>query len=259
MSIFPTDDELFVAQILLDLPDIIRVNKFKWGFRRRRSNLYEGAPETAAGSPVTPLTFAPSEPDDKKARHAFKKKSIKREMDEYNDSIKNLIKRRDFYRGEIENVTEYYKKLNAYNSELKAMKQEVLNSCPSKNEPEIEKSIGTGIGFTQTNYHISMGMSQHQQPLDLYPTAQKLQHSLGPITAQFYASYNGFGSFNGVGPLEIPDLNISAGVTSGFDPSRPLDESRALIQRRARFAEARRFRKGIMKIKSMRRDCGIKS
>ncbi|CAA0818557.1 Unknown protein [Striga hermonthica] len=99
-----TADEIVVAQILIDLPDIIKDSNsrsiFKWGGRKRRSRLDGGArpssqpspsfqkietrkskskagaaeaeeeeEDGATTSPVTPLSFAPSESDEKKSRH----------------------------------------------------------------------------------------------------------------------------------------------------------------------------------------------
>ncbi|KAI3464832.1 hypothetical protein Pfo_021495 [Paulownia fortunei] len=289
-----TEDENFVAQVLLDLRDMIGMRKsfpgFRWGSKKRRSRLDEGASSSrapsslspsfhrthveiderkpqakaaeeeevaAAASPVTPLSFSPSESDEK-SRHAFKKSSKKRSREEYIDMIEELTQRRDLLRGEIENVTKYYNKLHAYNSELKAMKQEVLNSCLGKEEPEVEISREMNLGMELTQHH-QISVAPHQQPLVADHMAERFQHSLGPITAQFYySSYNGLGSVNHVGPLRILDLNISAEEALGVGPSQPLDRSRALADRRARFAEARRRRRGIIKIKSMRSACGIK-
>lgn len=105
-----TEDEIFVAQILFDLPSMIgmveSLEGFQWGSKRRRSNLVEGpssspAPSSqrtdveieekkaqakaeeekgaaaATSSPVSPLHFSPSESDEK-PRHASKKSSKKR-------------------------------------------------------------------------------------------------------------------------------------------------------------------------------------
>lgn len=100
--------------------------------------------------------------------------------------------------------------------------------------------INLGIELTQPPHQIL-----HSQPL---VEDEKFQQSLGPITM---AQCNGL-----VGPFKIPDLNISAEEEAfGMEPSPPLDTS---IDRRARFAEARRRRRGIMKIKHMRSVCGIK-
>lgn len=206
-------------------------------------------------------------------------------------------------------MTNYYNKLIAYNSELKAMKQEVLkwdyyllilsilpimvktilfffhyifnsiffvrilvylgffplsfpifkqvlNSCPRKEDPKVEISSDRNLGVELSQHHqISVEPQRHPQPLAADLMAEKFQHSSGLITTQFHSSYNGLGS---VGPFGIPDLNISAEEAFGVDQSQPLDTSRAFTDRRARFAEARRRRMDIIKIKSMRSACGIK-
>ncbi|KAL0438422.1 UNVERIFIED_CONTAM: hypothetical protein Slati_2325200 [Sesamum latifolium] len=157
--------------------------------------------------------------------------------------IEELTQRRDLLRGEIENVTQYYNKLNAYNLQLKALKQEVLNSCIKREDPETETSRLMNHGL-QLTHHNQIGVApQQQQPLVADEMGEKFEHSLGPITTQFYS---------GLGPVSrhvgLPDLNISA-------EGGALDIS---SDRRARCAEARRRRRGIMKIKAMRRACGIK-
>ncbi|KAL6511857.1 hypothetical protein OROGR_021454 [Orobanche gracilis] len=145
-----TEDEICVAGILLDLPNIRRNKsclRFKWGTKRRRSTIDEGAPysraplslqkteekksvakaetekESAARSPVTPLSFTPSESDEEKSRHPFKKSSRTRLSKKYMDLIEELTQRRDLLSGEIANVTKYCNKLKAYNYELKALQQ----------------------------------------------------------------------------------------------------------------------------------------
>ncbi|KAK4429381.1 hypothetical protein Salat_1238500 [Sesamum alatum] len=275
-----TEDEIFVAKILLDLPSMIglldSLAGFQWGSKRRRSSLVEGpsssrAPssrsptdveieerkpqakaEAAAAattsSPVSPLHFSPSESDEK-PRHTLKKSYKKRSKEQYIDTIEELTQRRDLLRGEIENVTKYYNKLNAYNLQLKALKQEVLNPCIKRENPETETSRWMNLGLQLTQQHNQIGaVAPQQQPLVPDEMAEKFQHSLGPITTQFYG---GLGPVSHVGLLGIPDLNISA-------QGQPLDMSSGIADRRARCAEARRRRRGIMKIKSMRRACGIK-
>ncbi|KAL0347497.1 UNVERIFIED_CONTAM: hypothetical protein Scaly_1765700 [Sesamum calycinum] len=136
--------------------------------------------------------------------------------------IEGLTQRKDLLRGEIENVKKYYNKLKAYNSELKAIKQEVLNaSCPRKEEEERMETGGMNLGVELTqHYRVDMWL----------------------------------GSVNHVGPLGI-DLNIPAEEALGMDPSQPLDTGRVTADKRARFAEARRKRRGIIKIKNMRSAC----
>ncbi|XP_011074686.1 uncharacterized protein LOC105159346 [Sesamum indicum] len=274
------------------------LSNFNWGCRRRRScldaapslpptpsllpppvqrtdngieahikaeevSLEEKPDATAAtrttASPDTPLSFSPSESDEK-SKHSSKKTSKKRSKQEYIDMIEGLTQRKDLLRGEIENVKKYYNKLKAYNSELKAIKKEVLNtSCPRKEE---EKQMETGGGMNpgvELTQHYRVDMVPHQQPYIQDPMGQNFhQYPLfGPIATQFYSSNSGFGSVNHVGPLGI-DLNIPAEEALGVDPSQPLDAGRVIADKRARFAEARRKRRGIIKIKNMRSACGIK-
>ncbi|PIM97915.1 hypothetical protein CDL12_29609 [Handroanthus impetiginosus] len=129
----------------------------------------------------------------------------------------------------------------------------MLNSCPRKEDPQMER-INLGMELTQ---HYRIDMVHHQQPSIADPTAQNFPYPYGPIAAQFFPSINGLGSVNQVGPLGF-DLNIPAEEAFGEEPSQPLDLNMALADQRARCAEARRKRRGILKIKAMRHACGIK-
>ncbi|XP_075494601.1 uncharacterized protein LOC142532203 [Primulina tabacum] len=269
-----TEDELFVSQILIELVSLFMVSelktKFLWGRKKRRSSLPEASsyspeqptsrsasvhskdkevkvrtpqvkaeeecPAAKSSSPTTPLSFFPSESDEK-SKYSSKKSSKKREL---------------------EKVRNYYNEFRTYNSELKAEKLQVLKTCPKKEDSQLET-----IGFTNLvvdpTQHYRMTMLTRQQPFIADPTAQKFQHSFGPITApQIGSFFNGLELVNHVGPAKIPDLNLSAEEAFGVDTSQPLDVDRALADKRARFAEARRMRRGIIKIKSMRSACGIK-
>ncbi|KAL9144500.1 hypothetical protein ABFS82_14G300200 [Erythranthe guttata] len=266
----PTKDETTVAQILLDLNFLFSLTEslsnFNWTCRRRRSS-YDAAPPLRRGpsirktddggiderrppvqteefvneksgaarttaSPDTPLSFSPSDTD----QHSSKKNSKKRPRQDYIEMIQGLTQRKDLLRGEIENVKKYYDKLKAYNSELKSMKQKVLNTYPTKQDLQMSVGVGMNPGTELAHrYRI------HQQPLIEDPTVHMFQHSVGPITSQLLYPHPGPHGF---------DLNIPADEAFGEEPSQPLDLNRALVDQRARFAEARRIRREIMKTKS---------
>ncbi|KAL7128195.1 hypothetical protein ABFS83_14G299600 [Erythranthe nasuta] len=268
----PTKDEITVAQILLDLNFLFSLTEslsnFNWTCRRRRSS-YDAAPPLRRGpsspspsirktddgeideirppvqtekkksgaarttaSPDTPLSFSPSETD----QHSSKKNSKKRPREDYIEMIQGLTQRKDLLRGEIENVKKYYDKLKAYNSELKSMKQKVLNTYPTKQDLQMSVAVGMNPGTELAHrYRI------HQQPLIEDPTVRMFQHSVAPITSQLLYPHPGPHGF---------DLNIPADEAFGEEPSQPLDLNRALVDQRARFAEARRIRREIMKTKS---------
>ncbi|XP_073128951.1 uncharacterized protein [Henckelia pumila] len=287
-----TEDEFSVSQILLELQNLFMVSElgknFIWGRRKIRSSLAEAsscspeqptsrpasvdgevklvstppvkAEECAAAktsSPTTPLSFLPSDSDEK-SKHSSKKSSKKRSREKYNNMIEGLMECGDLLRGELGKVRSYYNELRNYNSELKAMKLQILKTCPNKEDSQMET-----IGFTnlvvEPTQHYRMTMLTHRQPFIADPTAPKFKHSFGPITAPKIGSfYNGLEPVNRVGPAIIPDLNLSAEEAFGVDASQPLDVDIALADKRVRFAEARRMRRGIIKIKSMRSACGIK-
>ncbi|XP_075517062.1 uncharacterized protein LOC142551621 [Primulina tabacum] len=282
-----TQEELLVSQILLELENLIPLPIFTWGFRKRRSCL-DAAPcapplsvqiaeedidevrrplvdeeeastaatATATSSPATPLSFSPSESDGKFKRSS-KKISKKRSRAEFNDEIEELTKCGDLLRLKVENVRKQYNKLKAENSDLKAMKQEALETRQRKEEPQryMGRFLNLGMDFIQ---HDETIMLPHRQPFVVDQTAHKLYPPFGPIRTQVYPPNNGLESVNRTGPSGIPDLNLTAEQAFGVDSTQPLDENQERADKRARFAEARRMRKGIIKIKSMRSACGIK-
>ncbi|KAL7155461.1 hypothetical protein ABFS83_03G076900 [Erythranthe nasuta] len=298
-----TEEELLVAQILIDLPYMFgmleSVTGPKWGGKKRRRSRMRNAPSSsrappspppsfrrtelvqvreknhrpkteeedisaaATTSPVTPLSFSSGESDEKSRRRALKKISKTRSRDEYDNMIEELTRQRDVLRVEIKNVTKHYNKLNAHNSELKAMKQEALNCCPSEENPKLviySEKMNLDTESKQHHRHRQSKIVANSQPFVSDQMAEKFEQSNGPNTAQLNTWRNGLGSsVNQMGgPFRIPDLNISAEVAFGVDESQPLDANVDVADRRARFAEARRRRRGIMKIKHMRSVCGIK-
>ncbi|XP_073047181.1 uncharacterized protein [Primulina eburnea] len=157
----------------------------------------------------------------------------------------------------VENVRKQLNELKAQNSDIKPMKQEALKTRQSKEESQRDmgRFLNLGIDFIQ---HDETIMLPHLQQFVGYQTAHKLHHPFGPIRAQMYPPNNGLKSDNQVGPSGIPDPNLSAEEAFGVYSTQPLDVNREIADKRARFAEARRMRKGLIKIKSMRSACGIK-
>lgn len=99
--------------------------------------------------------------------------------------------------------------------------------------------------------HHRIKTEAHHQPLAVDQTAQECKDSFGPVAAQLQPSDDGVASVNQGVPRGF-DLNLPAEEAFGVDVYRASDVSRAIADRRARFAEARRKRIGIMKTKSSR-------
>ncbi|KAL2499341.1 Uncharacterized protein Adt_24891 [Abeliophyllum distichum] len=281
LSTFFTEEEIEVAETLLDLGNSVLVsesrNNFSWGCRRKRSTLFaaqSSAPAPSSPSPsihgteieiepqvkvqpstspTTPLSFSPSESEEK-SKHSSKK-SKKRTREKYMEIIEGLTQRRDLLKGEVENVRNYYNKLKAHNLELKSMKQKALTTCLK--EEGMNKFWNLEMNLAQ-QYQIT-AVAHHQQfildQMTMGSSSQisdKIHYPFIPMAP----SSNGLGNINHVGPVRVPDLNISAEETFGVDPSQPLDINRDPAAKRARFAEARRLRKGIIKTKMMRSGLG---
>ncbi|KAL2522244.1 uncharacterized protein Fot_26167 [Forsythia ovata] len=235
LSTFFTEEEIEVAETLLDLGNPVLVsesrNNFSWGCRRKRSTLF-AAPSSAPApsspspsihgteiesepqvkvqpstSPTTPLSFSPSESDEK-SKHSSKK-SKKRAL-------------------------------------TTCLKKEGMNKFWN-----LEMNLAQHYQITTVAHHQQfildqMAMGSSSQIND------KIHYPFIPMAP----SSNGLGNINHVGPVRVPDLNISAEEAFGLDPSQPLDINRDLADKRARFAEARRLRRGIIKIKMMKSGLG---
>lgn len=121
---------------------------------------------------------------------------------------------------------------------------QALNSCPRKEVPKLE-SGNLAMEFTSKNQEMS---ETHRQPLVEDQMAEIFVPVFnGPVLAQLH---DGLGSINLVGSTGISDLNVFA-----EEMYQPLDWSG---DKRARFAEARRRRMDIIRVKSMRSACVFK-
>lgn len=131
---------------------------------------------------------------------------------------------------------------------------QVLNSWPRKEEPKLDGNVA--IELIPRINEMSVENETHPQPLVEDQRVEIFQSSFG--FGFGFGHINGLGSNNHVGPIWIPDLNVSA---EEMDPNQPpLDRrsSSVFADRRTRFAEARRRRMDIIRVKSMRTSCFFK-
>ncbi|XP_052202755.1 uncharacterized protein LOC127808309 isoform X2 [Diospyros lotus] len=275
------DEELEVCHILLSLPNLIRQfdrSPFTWGATRRRSAVdskssaswppplprpCHGETETEtetearpqakveAMSPATPLSFSPSESDEK-SKPPLKKISKKRTREEWLEIIDGLTQRRELLRGELNTVTSYHKRLMAENLELKAKKQELSHletirgfssvGMELRSQPELQSGL---VVSRDHQPQIHMILHQRRFPLDRTASGSQASEIFRYPCSQipgFLACSSGLGMVNRVGPQGIPDLNVAAEETCMMDASQPLDHGRAFADKRARAAQARRRR-----------------
>ncbi|GLT92004.1 hypothetical protein SLE2022_098630 [Rubroshorea leprosula] len=193
-----------------------------------------------ASSPATPLSFWPSESDEKPEPHK-KKVSLKRSREEQLQLIDALTRRKELLQREVENVRIYYKKIKAYNLALKARKEELIS-------PGVEKEafhVETKYAQPAANHHRQQpSLLFHQQPFIINRTAQTAQTSEeSDNNCQFRHGHTCLleGVRDKVGPARIPDLNVSP---EEEEYSEPVDLNRA------RAAQARLKRKKICKMKN---------
>ncbi|KAE8731392.1 hypothetical protein F3Y22_tig00002840pilonHSYRG01215 [Hibiscus syriacus] len=243
-SVAVTDDDIFVASIMLELPhltfqsELRRRFGFTWGSKKTRSNSYSQSKFSAASlpttkpspppplpsrvvgstyetvgplektlisSPATPLSFSPSEPDEKSPPPP-KRKPL----------VNNLKKDR-------ENKKRLYDQLKSENMELKAKKQKV--------SPE----TGSGQNF-------------HQQPL-----VKSWEHPIGGMMRWVASDIGGISKLNDkVGPLGLIDLNVPAEEADQSLSFGSFDLERAT---KARATQARLERKQICRSKKYNSAC----
>lgn len=95
--------------------------------------------------------------------------------------------------------------------------------------------------------HYQITAVAHQQPVNLDQTASGPSKQISEKI--HYPSSNGLCHINQVGPVGLPDLNLSPEEAFGMEPTYV---NKDLADKRARFAEARRLRRGIIKNRSMK-------
>ncbi|KAK4348993.1 hypothetical protein RND71_031748 [Anisodus tanguticus] len=260
-------DEIEVANILLDLDNLVRQKQFSsliWGTKKRRSNRgpdfssrvnsspslqgsskvdyneIEPKIKVEGNSPATPLSFSPSESDDK-SKHSSTKNSKRKSREELMDMIKQLSQCRESLRGEVENIRNYYNNQKVYNLKLKAMKEQVTRMLNIQ---------GAGVNLGQLYSNPGMEPNR-QQPFIMDQVAlgsetfHRFQYPLGQLQQAQPLFSNGLGPMNhaGLGPIGLPDLNVTVDETFTLDSLSPYDLERMNVERKAQFAEARRRRR----------------
>ncbi|CAN4122994.1 unnamed protein product [Withania somnifera] len=239
-------DEIEVADILLDLDNLVRDNQSSslvWGSKRRRSNrsayldsspssLQASEMETRkVNSPATPLSFSPSQYDEQ-SKHSSRKTETRKEL---MDNIKQLSRCRELLRGQVETVRNCYDNQKAYNLKLKAMKEQVTRMLNIQ-------GASVNLGQHYSNHGTE---PNRQQPFIMDQVALRSEAFHGfqyPLGQHLYP--NGLGPINhmglGSGSMVLPDLNVTVDETFPMDPSFDID--RMNVERKAQFAEARRRR-----------------
>ncbi|XP_044475173.1 uncharacterized protein LOC123203068 [Mangifera indica] len=148
VAMFMNETEFEVAEIFLQLPQLIfeseSLYRLSWGRKRRGSSKTDhpsfpplgsnSIPEIEtpkALSPATPLSFPPSESDDK-FKQSKRKVSLKRKKEELLEELKDLAERKEFFKEEIKNLQGYYDEQKLLNLSLKAKKQMLILGLPNE-------------------------------------------------------------------------------------------------------------------------------
>ncbi|OMO75396.1 hypothetical protein COLO4_26143 [Corchorus olitorius] len=270
-------DDFEVAKILKELPYLILDYEsrpripFSWGAKRKRSALAKedfpvkslppvkipppspelpsssvlvlssevAAEKVLTSSPATPLSFSPSESDEKPLPSQKRASSV------------NALKR------DIENKKLCLDQQKAKNMELKAKKEELSLSILKANEPPLEPmEIESILGVHHHQQIISAKM--YQQPLKMDQTVWKLAMNSNPeypynnnnsrMISWSNSNSGGLSKVHdNIGPLGLLDLNVSAEEAYGFSSPAPVDP---IYTAKARAAAARSNRIKICRSKS---------
>ncbi|KAE9586713.1 hypothetical protein Lal_00004409 [Lupinus albus] len=213
-TLTPSENE--VVQILLDFRNITLSNlesgfifPLTWGRKRLRSAISDTPSSSSspppprkaeASSPATPLSFSPSESEDKPTL-LRKNVSLKRKKDHYLKTIEEFTKDNGLLHVEVMNVKCHFEKLKGFNLKLKARKQELtLPKQPYQLEiPTMVHPSPLILNQPQ------IGDTTENITIDQFNVLQKTK-SFGIRSS---SSSNGLGNSNNImGPIGIPDLNL---------------------------------------------------
>ncbi|XP_022752000.1 uncharacterized protein LOC111300637 [Durio zibethinus] len=303
-----TAEEIEVANILLELPHLIFEYEsrprfsFTWGAKRKRSNASK--PEVAAtslpalklspsqppslpsnivgstyetealmkkaltSSPATPLSFSPSESDEKPlpSKKKASVNSLKQTKEQLLEMMEDFTRRNELLKKDIENKRLFLNQQKAENLELKAKKQkaflfnELSQSPPKAEESRLEtsKSLNFETQLTQISvetqnttpqdhhhYHRQQQISTrvYQQPfiMDQMVCKSKMnknpQYPYARMISWLPSNTGGLSRVHdNVGPLGLLDLNFSVEEAFGFSSSKSTDLDTVT---KARAAQAR--------------------
>ncbi|KAF9683143.1 hypothetical protein SADUNF_Sadunf05G0181500 [Salix dunnii] len=213
-----------------------------------------------ATSPTTPLSFSPSESDERPKR-LKRKVYTKKKREDLLKITSQIIDSNELLRGEIQKVTRYHEHLKAGNSYLKARKQE-LDMGVIKREDQlslprmnlVQSTEKCPVADDQTRVpRLMFGIEVHHQQQQQQP----------PFIVDRNASNQEMGCCNYPNPhgqrvslLQstttggIPDLNLTAGEPVWMDSKQLFVNDESAAVRRAITAQARQRRMLICKDKS---------
>ncbi|KAK4276506.1 hypothetical protein QN277_014647 [Acacia crassicarpa] len=176
----------------------------------------------AKASPATPLSFSPSESDEKPVV-LKKKQSRKRKRDDFLRTIEELTKSKQLLQGEIDNVKRYQDDLKAFNLKLKARLGE-LSVGHQKENPSMNMGLQRVDAWVN-----SSSMAENQDPDQCHQHVRRSVCQMGEscqtTTSLPSTSGSGMVANANMGPFGIPDLNASPDDSIPVDSSQPFDLS----------------------------------
>ncbi|KAK6277961.1 hypothetical protein POUND7_018284 [Theobroma cacao] len=303
-----TAEEIEVVEILRELPRLILESEsrprftFKWGAKRRRSAAskeefastslpavelsrspspplpskvvgptYETERPTEkplTSSPATPLSFSPSESDEKPlpSKKKASVNSLKRKKEQLLEMVEDLTQRNQLLKKDIESKRLFLDQQKAKNLELKLKKQELSLSLCNAKESHSDSSKSLNLATQSTQISMETAKSQdhqqlristmvYQQPftmdqtVSISETKKNSQYPYGRMIS-WLPSNNGLSKVHehdSMVPLGLLDLNVSAEEAFGFCSSKSFDMNSTT---KARAAQARFKRMQICRSKN---------
>ncbi|XP_021718748.1 uncharacterized protein LOC110686436 [Chenopodium quinoa] len=250
-----SDDEIDVANVLLDLPYLITNTlssyrlSYDWGSKKRRSALVfppSYSPprcrrkvsaqlppppppvKAEACSPNTPLSFSPSESDSKSVIDLdFKKKKqppLNLRKKELEDSLKEKMVTQQHLKESVDKVREYRNSLMVENSILKARKHELLMpacTTTTRMEQQQHQQITTTVVNDRVHAIPSTSSEYHHQT-PLIPSYDQRS----PLISTFFQSNGGGNNWVHASPLHH---QLNSGNNWGLQFQQYHNQSQPLI------------------------------
>ncbi|CAJ2675760.1 unnamed protein product [Trifolium pratense] len=218
---------------------------YSWGCKKKRSAIpsYDGgaavvpppsdAGKAQASSPATPLSF-PATESDEKTKPSKNKTSLKRKREYYLKMIEDLTKTKDSINQEIDHMKRHCEQLKEFNIKLKAREKELSGINGHKVEcknPNLENNHPI-----QLNHIIKVSVNSLAETENEEKMKQQIQipnhHNFGVsqisnghLTTSLPVASSSLGRNSNMGPLSIPDLNLSIEESVHVETCQPLDEA----------------------------------
>ncbi|CAK7346189.1 unnamed protein product [Dovyalis caffra] len=201
-----------------------------------------------ATSPATPLSFPPSESDERPKR-LKRRVSTKKRKENLLKIISQITESNELLRGEIQKVTQYYEQLKATNSLWKARKQELSMGVIKREDQLNLRQMDLGQATVQCppavvdQAHVPLLMpgitvyQQQQQPfiMDRNAKSQEMASNYATPYGQRVSLFQSAttSTSDNMAPPRIPDLTLTIGAPVWMDSKQLIVDDKTAVVKRA--------------------------